>query len=83
MANLLSKTVTAASLKGQTENILNVFTKTVSSFREVSRKAQEEAEVKRKTIEELEAEREALEQVASDNNALADKFYTFLNNGTV
>lgn len=71
MANILSKTVTASSLKAKSSGILSVFYKTIDSL--------QEAEVKQQNIDKLALEKEELMQVAEENEAVVSKLSKLLN----
>lgn len=47
---ILSKSITASSLKAKSSGILSVFYKTIDSLQEVVKSAKEEAEVNSKTL---------------------------------
>lgn len=79
MANILSKTVTASSLKAKSSGILSVFYKTIYSLQEVVNSAKQEAEVKQQNIDKLALEKEELMQVAEENEAVVSKLSKLLN----
>lgn len=79
MANILSKTVTASSLKAKSSGILSVFYKTIDSLQEVVNSAKQEAEVKQQNIDKLALEKEELMQVAQENEAVVNKLSKLLN----
>ena len=53
MANILSKSVTASSLKAKSSGILSVFYKTIDSLQEVVKSAKQEADIKQQNIDRL------------------------------
>lgn len=73
MANILSKTVTASSLKAKSSGILSVFYKTIDSLQEVVNSA------KQQNIDKLALEKEELMQVAEENEAVVSKLSKLLN----
>lgn len=79
MANILSKTVTASSLKAKSSGILSVFYKTIDSLQEVVNSAKQEAEVKQQNIDKLALEKEELMQVAEENEVVVSKLSKLLN----
>ena len=79
MANILSKTVTASSLKAKSSGILSVFYKTIDSLQKVVNSAKQEAEVKQQNIDKLALEKEELMQVAEENEAVVSKLSKLLN----
>lgn len=79
MANILSKTVTASSLKAKSSGILSVFYKTIDSLQEVVNPAKQEAEVKQQNIDKLALEKEELMQVAEENETVVSKLSKLLN----
>lgn len=66
------------NLTRQTEDILGVFNKTVTSLQEVNTKAQEELVKKEEEIKKLEAERLALNTLKSSNEKVINKITMFL-----
>lgn len=60
MANILTKSITASSLKAKSSGILSVFYKTIDSLQEVVKSAKQEADVKQQTIDKLALEKEAI-----------------------
>lgn len=70
---ILSKSITASSLKAKSSGILSVFYKTIDSLQEVVKSAKEEAEVKQQNIDKLALEKEELMQVAQENEAVENK----------
>lgn len=75
MANILSKTVTASSLKAKSSGILSVFYKTIDSLQEVVNSAK----LKQQNIDKLALEKEELMQVAEENEAVVSKLSKLLN----
>lgn len=80
MANILSKSVTASSLKAKSSGILSVFYKTIDSLQEVVKSAKQEADIKQQNIDRLALEKEELMQVAQENEAIVSKLSKLLNN---
>ncbi len=76
MANILSKSVTASSLKAKSSGILSVFYKTIDSLQEVVKSAKQEADIKQQNIDRLALEKEELMQVAQENEAIVIKTRT-------
>ena len=72
---ILSKSITASSLKAKSSGILSVFYKTIDSLQEV---VKEEAEVKQQNIDKLALEKEELMQVAQENEAVVNKLSKLL-----
>lgn len=72
MANILSKSVTASSLKAKSSGILSVFYKTIDSL--------QEADIKQQNIDRLALEKEELMQVAQENEAIVSKLSKLLTN---
>lgn len=79
MANILSKSVTASSLKAKSSGILSVFYKTIDSL-EVVKSAKQEADIKQQNIDRLALEKEELMQVAQENEAIVSKLSKLLTN---
>lgn len=77
MANILSKSVTASSLKAKSSGILSVFYKTIDSLQEVVKSAKQEADIKQQNIDRL---AEELMQVAQENEAIVSKLSKLLTN---
>ena len=75
---ILSKLITASSLKAKSSGILLVFYKTIDSLQEVVKSAKEEAEVKQQNIDKLALEKEELMQVAQENEAVVNKLSKLL-----
>lgn len=75
MANILSKSVTASSLKAKSSGILSVFYK-----QEVVKSAKQEADIKQQNIDRLALEKEELMQVAQENEAIVSKLSKLLTN---
>lgn len=75
---ILSKSITASSLKAESSGILSVFYKTIDSLQEVVKSAKEEAEVKQQNIDKLALEKEELMQVAQENEAVVNKLSKLL-----
>ena len=75
---ILSKSITARSLKAKSSGILSVFYKTIVSLQEVVKSAKEEAEVKQQNIDKLALEKEELMQVAQENEAVVNKLSKLL-----
>lgn len=75
---ILSKSITASSLKAKSSGILSVFYKTIDSFQEVVKSAKEGAEVKQQNIDKLALEKEELMQVAQENEAVVNKLSKLL-----
>lgn len=76
MANILSKSVTASSLKAKSSGILSVFYKTIDSLQEVVKSAKH----KQQNIDRLALEKEELMQVAQENEAIVSKLSKLLTN---
>lgn len=75
---ILSKSITASSLRAKFSGILSVFYKTIDSLQEVVKSAKEEAEVKQQNIDKLALEKEELMQVAQENEAVVNKLSKLL-----
>lgn len=77
MANILTKSITASSLKAKSSGILSVFYKTIDSLQEVVKSAKQEADVKQQTIDKLALEKEELMQVAQETKPLLVNFQNY------
>ena len=75
---ILSKSITASSLKAKSSGILSVFYKTIDSLQEVVKSGKEEGEVKQQNIDKLALEKEELMQVAQENEAVVNKLSKLL-----
>lgn len=71
---ILSKSITASSLKAKSSGILSVFYKTIDSLQEVVKSAKD----KQQNIDKLALEKEELMQVAQENEAVVNKLSKLL-----
>lgn len=77
MANILSKSVTASSLKAKSSGILSVFYKTIDSLQEVVKSAKQEADIKQQNIDRLALERKSLCKLLKKTKLLLVNFQNY------